>query len=110
MLKTVGALLDSREGGTLPCGVADDGIVLGLDSDDATLRGDGKDVSDLFQLALTQAVLNAGQSPPQRVRSGEAEELGARVEPARSAATVRLHGPVLDEDAGVDELAQCGAR
>ncbi len=59
VLKTITGFLNSREGGTLLVGVADDGVVLGLESDYATLRKDGKDDADLFQLALTQAVLNA---------------------------------------------------
>ena len=58
-LKTIAAFLNSREGGTLLVGVADDGSVLGLESDYLTLRRDGKDDADLFQLALTQAVLNS---------------------------------------------------
>lgn len=40
-------------------GVADDGSVLGLESDYLTLRKDGKDDRALLQLALTQAVLNS---------------------------------------------------
>ena len=59
VLKTVAAFLNSREGGTLLVGVADDGGVLGLESDYLTLRKLGKDDADLLQLALTQAVLNS---------------------------------------------------
>jgi predicted HTH transcriptional regulator len=59
VLKTVAAFLNSREGGTLLIGVADDGGVLGLESDYLTLHKDGKVDSDVFQLALTQAVLNS---------------------------------------------------
>ena len=59
VLKTVAAFLNSREGGTLLVGVADDGAVLGLESDYLTLRKKGKDDADLLQLALTQAVLNS---------------------------------------------------
>ena len=59
MLKTVGAFLNSREGGTLLIGVADNGTALGLESDYLTLRKEGKDDADLLQLALTQAVLNS---------------------------------------------------
>ena len=50
---------NSREGGTLLVGVADDGTVLGLESDYLTLRKDGKDDRDLFHSPLTQAVLNS---------------------------------------------------
>ena len=53
------AFLNNREGGTLLVGVADDGTVLGLEPDYLTLRKEGKVDADLFQLALTQAVLNA---------------------------------------------------
>jgi type I restriction enzyme, R subunit len=59
VLKTVAAFLNSREGGTLLIGIADDGAALGLESDYLTLRKDGKDDADLLQLALTQAVLNS---------------------------------------------------
>lgn len=59
VLKTVAAFLNSREGGTLLVGVADDGTVLGLEPDYLTLRKEGKDDADRFQLALTQAILNS---------------------------------------------------
>lgn len=58
-LKTVAAFLNSREGGTLLIGVADDGSVFGLEPDYATLRKDGKDDRDLFGLHLNQALINA---------------------------------------------------
>jgi type I restriction enzyme R subunit len=58
-LKTVAAFLNSREGGTLLIGVADDGSVFGLDSDYATLRKPGKDDRDLFGLHVNQAVINS---------------------------------------------------
>jgi len=58
-LKTIAAFLNSREGGTLLIGVADDGSVFGLESDYATLRKEDKDDRDLFSLHLTQAVINA---------------------------------------------------
>ena len=58
-LKTIAAFLNSREGGTLLIGVADDGSVFGLESDYATLRKPGKDDRDLFLLHLGQAVSNA---------------------------------------------------
>ena len=59
VLKTVAAFLNNREGGTLLVGVADDGTALGLEPDYLTLRKEGKVDADLFQLALTQVVLNA---------------------------------------------------
>ncbi|MDQ3862636.1 MAG: ATP-binding protein, partial [Actinomycetota bacterium] len=58
-LMTVAAFLNSREGGTLLIGVADDGSVFGLDSDHATLRKPGKDERDLFSLHLNQALINS---------------------------------------------------
>jgi type I restriction enzyme R subunit len=58
-LKTIAAFLNSREGGTLLIGVADDGSVFGLDSDYATLRKPGKYDRDLFGLHLNQALINA---------------------------------------------------
>lgn len=57
-LKTVAAFLNTREGGTLLIGVADDGSVFGLDYDYATLRKPGKDDRDLFGLHLGQSILN----------------------------------------------------
>jgi type I restriction enzyme, R subunit len=58
-LKTVAASLNSREGGTLLIGVADDGSVFGLDYDYATLHKPGKDDRDVFGLHLNQALINA---------------------------------------------------
>jgi type I restriction enzyme R subunit len=58
-LKTIAAFLNSREGGTLLIGVADDGSVFGHDSDYATLRKNGEDDRDLFGLHLNQAVINS---------------------------------------------------
>jgi len=58
-LKTVAAFLNSREGGTLLIGVADDGSVFGLDSDYATLHKEGKDDRDVFGLHLDQALINS---------------------------------------------------
>ena len=58
-LKTVAAFLNSREGGTLLIGVADDGSVFGLEPDYATLRKAGKDDRDVFGLHLDQALINS---------------------------------------------------
>jgi type I restriction enzyme, R subunit len=52
-LKTVAAFANSRYGGTLLIGVADDGTVVGVGSDYASLRAEGKDDRDRFQLHLT---------------------------------------------------------
>ncbi len=58
-LKTVAAFANSREGGTLLIGVADDGSVHGLSSDYASLRKASKDDRDLFLLHLNQLLVNA---------------------------------------------------
>jgi type I restriction enzyme R subunit len=58
-IKTVAAFLNSEFGGTLLIGVADDGAIVGLDNDYATLRKPGKDDSDLFLLHLNQLIENA---------------------------------------------------
>ncbi|MBA2316508.1 MAG: putative DNA binding domain-containing protein [Euzebyales bacterium] len=58
-LKTIAAFANSREGGTLLIGVADDGAVHGLASDYASLRKAGKDDRDRFQLHLGQLLINA---------------------------------------------------
>ncbi|MPZ88165.1 MAG: hypothetical protein GEU81_08845, partial [Nitriliruptorales bacterium] len=55
-LKTIAAFFNSRTGGTLLMGVADDGTVAGLDSDYASLHKDGKDDRDLFQLHLVNVI------------------------------------------------------
>jgi type I restriction enzyme R subunit len=59
VIKTVAAFLNSRDGGTLLIGVADDGTVVGLDADYASLRHPGKDDRDLFQLHLTSVLVDA---------------------------------------------------
>ncbi len=59
VVKTVAGFLNSRDGGTLLIGVADDGTVYGLESDYASLRKGGKDDRDVFQLHLSQVLVNA---------------------------------------------------
>ncbi len=59
MVKTVAGFLNSRYGGTLLIGVADDGSVLGLNADYKTLHKEGRDDADTFQLHLTQLVERA---------------------------------------------------
>jgi type I restriction enzyme R subunit len=56
VIKTVAAFLNSEFGGTLVIGVGDDGSVVGLEGDYATLHRDGKDDADLFVLHLNQLV------------------------------------------------------
>ena len=58
-VKTVAAFANSRDGGTLLIGVADDGGVHGLASDYASLHQDGKDDRDRFLLHLGQMLINA---------------------------------------------------
>ena len=53
------AFANSRDGGTLLIGVADDGTVHGLASDYASLHKPGKDDRDLFLLHLNQLLINA---------------------------------------------------
>ncbi|MDQ1666842.1 MAG: type restriction enzyme subunit [Actinomycetota bacterium] len=59
VLKTVAAFANSRQGGTLLIGVADDGSVHGVASDYASLHKSGKDDRDRFQLHLSQLLLDA---------------------------------------------------
>ena len=69
-LKTIAAFLNSEHGGTLLIGVADDGTVHGLDSDYASLAKEGKDARDLFELHLTQAMINAlGEAATSKVKT-----------------------------------------
>ncbi len=58
-IKTVAAFLNSPDGGTLLIGVANDGTVVGLDGDYASLRQSGKDDRDLFQLHLSNILVTA---------------------------------------------------
>lgn len=58
-IKTIAAFGNSADGGTLLIGVADDGSVHGLASDYASLHKEGKDDRDLFQLHLSQLLINA---------------------------------------------------
>jgi type I restriction enzyme R subunit len=55
-LKTIAAFMNSRTGGTLLIGVADDGSVCGLASDYASLHKEGQDDRDRFQLHLASIV------------------------------------------------------
>ena len=55
-LKTIAAFLNSREGGTLLIGVADDGTIHGLDADYASRSKIDKDARDWFQQHLANIV------------------------------------------------------
>ncbi|MDN5771352.1 MAG: ATP-binding protein, partial [Microlunatus sp.] len=57
VLKTIAAFANSRDGGTLLIGVADDKSVHGLVSDYASLHKDGRDDQDTFALHLNQKYL-----------------------------------------------------
>ncbi|MFB3737478.1 MAG: RNA-binding domain-containing protein [Candidatus Velamenicoccus archaeovorus] len=58
-IKTIAAFLNSESGGTLVIGVADDGAIVGLEHDYATLHKPGKGDADRFLLHLNQLVENA---------------------------------------------------
>ncbi len=58
-LKTIAAFGNSRDGGTLLIGVADDGTACGLAADYASLHRTGKDNRDMFQLHLMNIVTAA---------------------------------------------------
>jgi type I restriction enzyme, R subunit len=58
-LKTIAAFSNSRDGGTLLVGVADDGTVSGLAADYTSLHKPAKDDRDLFQLHLMDIVTAA---------------------------------------------------
>ncbi len=57
VLKTIAAFANSREGGTLLIGVADDGSVCGLEPDYASLAKPEKDPRDVFALHLVNIVV-----------------------------------------------------
>jgi type I restriction enzyme R subunit len=58
-IKTVAAFANSRDGGTLLIGVANDGTVHGLAGDYTSLRSQGKDDRDRFLLHLHQVLITA---------------------------------------------------
>lgn len=59
VLKSVAAFLNSREGGTLLVVSPMTATCSRLELDDLALHTEGKDDADVFQLALTQAILNS---------------------------------------------------
>jgi hypothetical protein len=59
VLKTIAGFANSRDGGTLLIGVADDGTVSGLGLDYATVTKPGKNNRDLFLLLLTDVVVTS---------------------------------------------------
>ncbi len=59
VIKSVAAFANSRDGGTLLIGVADEGSVHGLASDYPSLRKAGKDDRDRFLLHLNQILIDA---------------------------------------------------
>jgi len=58
-LKTVAAFLNSRYGGTLVIGIADDRSMVGLEHDYEALHREGKDDADWFQLHLANLIRDA---------------------------------------------------
>lgn len=56
-LKTIAAFANSRDGGTLLIGIADDGVPCGLEADYETMRKPGKADSDLLQLHLNNLIV-----------------------------------------------------
>jgi predicted HTH transcriptional regulator len=59
IIKAIAGFMNSRDGGTLLIGVADDGSPFGLEADYASLRRPGKDGRDLFQLHLVNILIAA---------------------------------------------------
>lgn len=59
VVTTVAGFLNSPDGGTLVIGLADDANLVGLAHDYATLRKQDRGDADVFQLHLTQLVVNA---------------------------------------------------
>jgi type I restriction enzyme R subunit len=69
-LKTIAAFLNSREGGTLLVGVADDGSVHGLEADYATRSKKDQDPRDWFQQHLANIMSTAfGEAAASQVRA-----------------------------------------
>ncbi len=68
-LKTIAAFLNSREGGTVLIGVADDGSVHGLDSDYASRSNRDQDPRDWFQQHLANIISTSmGEAAATNVR------------------------------------------
>lgn len=103
VIKTVVAFANSRQGGTLLIGVADDGTVHGLESDYATLRRAGKDDRDLFGLHLNQTLINA-------VGETAASAVSAQVHTVDGRDLCRVHVPPsgfpVDAQVKVDKSGQ----
>ncbi len=58
-LKTIAAFMNSREGGTLLIGIADDGTIHGIETDYATHAMKGQDPRDWFQQHLANIISTA---------------------------------------------------
>lgn len=59
ILKTLAGFLNSHEGGTLLIGVADDGVILGLEKDYQTLKKPGQDGFEQIMMTIISANLGA---------------------------------------------------
>jgi type I restriction enzyme, R subunit len=84
VIKTVAGFLNSRDGGTLLIGVADDGTVVGLEGDYASLRKAGRDDRDLFQLHLAGILVAA-------MGEAAATNVGVQIHTVDGKAVCRVH-------------------
>ncbi len=102
-VKTVAAFANSRDGGTLLIGVADDGSVHGLASDYVSLRKPGKDDRDRFLLHLNQLLVNA-------LGAAAAATVTTQLHTVDGLDPCRVHGPAsgfpVDADVKVDKGGQ----
>jgi len=102
-VKTVAAFANSRDGGTLLIGVADDGSVHGLASDYVSLRKPGKDDRDRFLLHLNQLLVNA-------LGAAAAATVTTQLHTVDGLDLCRVHGPAsgfpVDADVKVDKGGQ----
>lgn len=77
-LRTIAAFANSREGGTLVIGAADDGGVVGLDADYASLHKEGSGDRDRFLLHLTNIMVAALGEAATALTSVQLHSLGGR--------------------------------
>jgi type I restriction enzyme R subunit len=103
VLKTVAAFANSRAGGTLLIGVADDGTPTGVDSDYASLAKPGRDPRDLFQLHLSNILVAS-------MGAATAARVGVQLHHVDGHDLYRVHVPPssfpVDADVTVDRKGQ----